>query len=42
MNAANAGRRAELRQPRLDLEGGDVLLLGEQAIDKVAVRLDPA
>lgn len=42
MHGADTDRSAALGQLRLDLDQGDVPLLGEQFLDEVAVRFDPA
>jgi len=42
MHGADADRNTALAQLRLNLDQSDVPLLGEQLLDEVAVRLDPA
>lgn len=42
MHGAYAHRHTALGQSRLDLGQGAVSLLGEQLLDEVSVRLDPA
>jgi hypothetical protein len=42
MHGADADRGTTLGKLRLDLDQGDVPLLGNQPIDEAAVRLDPA
>gem|GEM_PF-5880892 len=42
MHGADANRHTALIQSRLDLGQGDVPLLGEQRLDEVRMRLDPA
>lgn len=41
MHGADADRSTALGQLRLDLDQGDVTLLGEQLLDEVAMRFDP-
>jgi len=42
VHSADAHGHTALGQSRLDLGQGDVFLLGEQLLDEVPIRLDPA